>query len=95
MGSKVTCTTCGKVWTTRDEYLKDGVKCGKDTCPLLDASMKNKEKAQQVHTRKRTKEPELTYGFAHVCSKIDPENHVGLYRSLEVPRILTARLRMA
>lgn len=96
MGSKVTCTTCGKVWGTRDEFTADKTKCGKATCPLLSGDFKaeDKEKSSSIMERiikRKVKVLTQEVSTDTVKSEIDHTKVQALY--VEVPKAIYTQLK--
>lgn len=90
MGSKVTCTTCGKVWATNVEYTADTKKCGKNTCPLL-PTPPSKRAPRQATKEKGLNVKVATAVIPDIMSKKqrDEEAHYWLV----VPKVITVEIR--
>lgn len=100
---KIVCKTCQKVWPDREDYMKDNVKCGKDTCPNLSASKEMRENAikkveylfrkgkpvQEAEPKAPTIHVEVSYD--KIKSKTDPlkERHM-VY---DVPKVIYAQIK--
>lgn len=94
MGSKVTCSTCGKVWPTRVDYMVDKKKCGKKTCPLTAAAPLKKEIPKKMLEKAENVGHTVTVTSASIPDPMTIQQRKDIpHYYLEVPKVITVEIK--
>lgn len=93
MSGKITCTACGKVWQSGDEFQNDSAKCGKEFC-IQKTEMSSEDRLKLIGQVARKRQKRLNIRV-ETCKVVlpsrDPDRQQLCY---DVPQVVITHMSM-